>query len=110
MSNNQNNNADIISRFVKYKMYKQDYENKYNFDNVRMLIINNIYDDIETSVKNIEYVNETLISKFNFNKKFENNNNIRSIYYVGKTHYLYFYDDVKNDILDYISKILQNNL
>jgi hypothetical protein len=108
-SNNENKNADIISRFVKYKMYEQDYKNKYNFNNISMLIINNIYNDSETSVKNIDYVNETLISKFNFNKNFENNNNIRSIYYVGKTHYLYLYDDVKNDILDYISKILQNN-
>ena len=109
-ANNENNNADIISRFVKYKMYKQDYKNKYNFNNINMLILNNIYNDNETSIIDNNYINETLMSKFIFNKKFENNNNVRSIYYVGKTHYLYFYDDVKNDILDYILKILQNNL
>lgn len=102
---NTSNSADI-SRFVKYKMYEQDYKNKYDFNNINMCILNNIYNDGETSITDNDYVNETLISKFNFNKKFENNKDTKSIYYVGKTHYLYFYDDVENDIMDFISKIL----
>ena len=46
-----------------------------------MIILNNIYNDAETTIKENEYVN---------NKQFENNINIKSIYYVGKTHFLYF--------------------
>ena len=87
-------------------IYKQDLENKYNFNNINMLILNNIYHDDETSIIDSNYVNETLMSKLNFNKKFEHNKNIRSVFYVGKTHFLYFYNDVKNDIVDFIIKIL----
>lgn len=100
--------ADTISGFVKYKIYEQYRENKYNFNDINMIILNNVYNDNETSITDNNYVNDTLASKFNFNKKFENNENSRSIYYVGKTHFLYFYDDVKNDILDFIIKILHN--
>lgn len=74
-----------------------------------MLILNNIYHDKETTVKNLDYINETLISKFDFNKQFKNNKKVKSIYYVGKSHYLYFYKDVENDIIDYINKIIIKN-
>ncbi len=72
-----------------------------------MSVLNNIYHDNEVSIIDSNYVNETLLSKFNFNKKFEHNKNTRSIFYVGKTHLLYFYDDVENDIVDFIIKILK---
>jgi len=98
--------VDIISRFVKYIIYKQDFEYKYNYDNIKMIILNNIYNDEETTIKDIEYVNKTLMSKFDYNKQFENNINIKSIYYVGKTHFLYFYDGVVNDIIDNIKTII----
>ena len=98
--------ADIVSRFVKYIIYKQDFEYKYNYQNIKMIILNNIYNDEETSIKDIEYVNKTLMSKFDYNKQFENNINIKSIYYVGKTHFLYFYDGVVNDIIDNIKIII----
>ena len=89
-----------------YIIYKQDFEYKYNYDNIKMIILNNIYNDEETTIKDNEYVNKTLMSKFDYNKQFENNINIKSIYYVGKTHFLYFYDDVVNDIIDNIKTII----
>jgi hypothetical protein len=46
------------------------------------------------------------MSKFDYNKQFENNINIKSIYYVGKSHYLYFYDSVVNYIIDNIKTII----
>ena len=98
--------ADIVSRFVKYIIYKQDFEYKYNYSNIKMIILNNIYNDEETSIKDTEYVNKTIMSKFDYNKQFENNINIKSIYYVGKTHFLYFYDGVVNDIIDNIKIII----
>jgi len=52
-----------------------------------MIILNNIYNDEEITIKDIEYVNKTSMSKFDYNKQFENNINIKSIYYVGKTHF-----------------------
>ena len=36
----------------------------------------------------------------------KNNINIKSIYYVDKSHYLYFYDGVVNDIINNIKKII----
>ena len=65
-----------------------------------MIIFNNIYNDKETSITDNEYVNKTLMSKFDYNI------NIKSIYYVGKTHYLYFYDGVVNDIIDSIKTLI----
>ena len=88
-------------------MYKQNFKNKYDFKNINMLILNNIYNDSETSISSEQYIKETLMSKFNFNKQFETMKNVKSIYYVGKTHYLYFYDDVIDDIIDYINKLIK---
>ena len=98
--------VDTVSGFVKYIIYKQDFEYKYNYDNIKMIIFNNIYNDKETSITDNEYVNKTVMSKFDYNKQFENNINIKSIYYVGKTHYLYFYDGVVNDIIDSIKTLI----
>lgn len=103
---NESNQANTISRLVKYQIYKQFHESNYKFTNINMLILNNIYDDDETSISNEEYVMDTLKSKFAFNKQFKNDNKIKSIFYVGKTHYLYFYNDVVDDIIDYIHKII----
>lgn len=85
-ANGDSKSIDTISRFVKYKIYQQDYNNKYNFDNINMLILNNIYNDDEISIKDQSYVNDALQSKFDFNKKFEHHKNVKSVYYVGKTH------------------------
>jgi hypothetical protein len=71
-----------------------------------MIILNNIYNDEKITIKDTEYVNTTLMSKFDYNKQFENNINIKSIYYVGKSHFLYFYDGVINDIIDNIKTII----
>ena len=57
-----------------YIIYKQDFEYKYNYDNIKMIILNNIYNDEEITIKDNEYVNKTLMSKFDYNKQFENNN------------------------------------
>jgi hypothetical protein len=103
---NDNDSVSIVSKFVKYIIYKQYFEYKYNYDNIKMIILNNIYNDKETSIKDTEYVNTTLMSKFDYNKQFENNINIKSIYYVGKSHFLYFYDSVVNDIIDNIKTII----
>jgi len=104
---NDDKSYNIISDYIKYDIYKQSFKNKYNFENINMLILNNIYNDSELSINNQQYVNETLKSKFEFNKSFENMKNVKSIYYVGKTHFLYFYDDVVDDIIDYINKIIK---
>jgi hypothetical protein len=95
---------DTILGFVKYYIYKQSYENNYDFKHIKMLILNNIYNDDEISIKDTEYVKTTLLSKFDFNKQYENNKKHKSIYYVGKTHLLYFYDDVVDDIIKFINE------
>jgi len=105
-NNNDNESYNIISKFIQYYLYKQYFDNKYNMKNINMLILNNIYNDEEISINDKKYIDETLKAKFNFNKEFENNKNTKSIYYVGKSHYLYFYDDVVNDIIDYVKKTL----
>lgn len=100
-----NESVDIISRIVKYKMYQQSYQYDYDFSNINMLVLNNIYNDSEISINDKEYVDVTLKSKFSFNKQFENSENVKSVFYVGKTHYLYFYNDVVDDIINYINGI-----
>lgn len=37
----------------------------------------------------IKKIKSTLLSKFNYNKQLEDMKNVKSIYYIGKTHYLY---------------------
>ena len=44
-----------------------------------MIILNNIYNDEETTIKDNEYVNKTLMSKFDYNKQFENNINKKDL-------------------------------
>ena len=101
-----NTSYNIVSGFVKYIIYKQDFEFKYNYKNINMTILNNIYNDEETSIRDTEYIDTAVMSKLTYNKQFENNKNIKSIFYVGKTHFLYFYDQVVIDIIDIINKIL----
>jgi len=96
----------IISGFAKYHIYKQYYEFDYNYENIQMHILNNIYNDDETNVSDCSYGKETLLSKFNYCKQFEHMQNVKISYYVGNTHFLYFYDDVVNDIL----KIIKNDI
>ena len=54
--------------------------------------------------KSISKVDAEMIQ--DYNKQFEKNINIKSIYYVGKSHFLYFYDGVVNDIIDNIKTII----
>jgi len=56
---------DIVN--ITY-IYKQDFEYKYNYDNIKMIILNNIYNDEKTTIKDNEYVNKTLMSKFDYNE------------------------------------------
>jgi len=106
IKNNDEKSYNILSQFVKYKIYKQDLENNYNYKNINMIILNNIYNDEEISISDKEYIDSTLKSKFAYNKQFEHNKKIKSIYYVGKTHFLYFYNDVISDIIDIITNII----
>lgn len=105
--NDEKNNYNVISQFVKFSIYKQSYELKYEFNDIKkMIILNNIYNDTEIKITDQSYVKDTLMSKIDFNKQFENNKNVKSIYYVGKSHYLYFYDDVVDDIICYVKNIV----
>jgi len=61
--NIKNNNKifDIISKFVKYSIYKQNYELKYDFSIInKMIILNNIYNDSEISIRDESYIKNTL--------------------------------------------------
>jgi hypothetical protein len=105
IKNKDEDSYDILSRFIKYKIYKQYIELKF-VNNTKTFILNNIYNDEETSITNADYCNTILLSKFNYNKQFDNNINVKSIYYVGKSHFLYFFNDVVDDIIDIINKII----
>lgn len=93
-----------ISDYVKVNMYLQDSRCKYDYKNVNMYILNNIYNDDEVNVGICEYGKDTLLSKFKYCEQFKKMKNCKIKYYVGMTHYLYFFDQVKKDILKIISK------
>jgi len=98
---------NTISGLVNYHIYKQGIMNKYNYNKIKMVIMNNIYDDDEISIKDSSYVSETLIPKFIYNKQFSDMKNVKSIYYVGKSHFLYFYSDVVDDIIHNVKKFIK---
>jgi diadenosine tetraphosphate (Ap4A) HIT family hydrolase len=72
-----------------------------------MIILNNIFNNDEINIKDPSYVKETLMSKFEYNKQFENMENVKSIYYVGKSHFLYFFNDVIEDIIYNIKQFME---
>ena len=94
----------ILSGYVKYMLYRQN--NYIKHTNVKMYILNNIYNDTETQINDINYINETVVPKLDYNKYYEDNENVKSIYYVGKTHFLYFYEDVVNDMIEIVKKLI----
>jgi len=104
----KNNNKEAkskLSNIVKYFMYKQ-YNAiiiYFNFD-FPVYILNNIYHNDEINLNMDDYVKTTLIDKIKFNEQFSKNKNVKSIYYVNKTHFLYF--GMEEDILDMIKRML----
>jgi hypothetical protein len=95
----------IISGLVQYHIYQQYHKLEYDYENIQMYVLNNIYNDDEINVSDCSYGKDTLLSKFNYCKQFEHMKNVNTSYYVGKTHFLYFYDDVAKDIV----KIIENS-
>lgn len=43
----------IVSEFVKYMQYYQNYAKRYKFDNINMTILNNIYHEREKNINHI---------------------------------------------------------
>jgi broad specificity phosphatase PhoE len=103
----------LINRIVEYHQYKgymnyvrDHYHNKLLFPT---FILNNIYDDDEINIQMPDYVGTTLKWKFEFNRTQHNFYDfVKSIWYVGKKHWLYTFDDVLDDIEDIITKLIKN--
>jgi len=91
-----------ITNYFTFKQYKKTIW-KYNFP---VYILNNIYNDNEINICMDDYVKTTLKYKFDYNKKLESNPNVKSIWYVGKKHWLFVYESIENDIIDIIKKII----
>lgn len=94
-----------LSNVVEYFTFKQYKKTiwKYNFP---VYILNNIYDDSEINICMDDYVKTTLKNKFDYNKQLELNINVKSIWYVGKKHWLFVFEEIENDIIDIIKKII----
>jgi len=93
--------SNIINYFT-FKQYKKTIW-KYNFP---VYILNNIYDDDEINICMDDYVKTTLKNKFDYNKQLESNSNVKSIWYVGKKHWLFVFEEIENDIIDIIKRII----
>jgi hypothetical protein len=94
-----------ISNFVEYFTFKQHNLTIVNYS-FPVYILNNIYDDDEINICIDNYVKTTLKYKFDYNKQFLTNNNVKSIWYVGKKHWLFVFEEIENDIVDIIKKII----
>lgn len=94
-----------LSKIVEYFTFKQYKKTiwKYNFP---VYILNNIYNDSEINICIDDYVKTTLKNKFDYNKQLESNTNVKSIWYVGKKHWLFVFEEIENDIIDIIKKII----
>ena len=100
------NEFDKISRCAKYHVYKQ-YRDHILIDfNMPTYILNNIYNDGAINIHDKEYVETTLGDKILFNDQYKLNSNVKSTWYIGNTHFLYF--DFSDDIYDISKKIIDN--
>lgn len=81
-----------ISNIVTYNIFKQykktHIDKKYKFN---WFILNNIHNNSEINLSMDDYVKSTLDDKLKFNDTLEKYDNITSMYFVNKSHFLYFY-------------------
>lgn len=115
--NKFNNKKDLdakkeISNIVSYNIFKQykktsiDKKLKIKFG---WYILNNIYNNDEINLQMKDYVETTLDDKIKFNEKINNEHqSIKSMYFINKTHFLYF--DITDIILDVIKIILWKDI
>jgi len=106
------NEKEIRSKISKYVMYKQFEQYKKTKTKVVFpcLILNNIYDDPEINITNDAYTRSTLKWKMEYNREAQKLMNVKSIWYVGKTHWLHTFDDVVKDMIKFINDTIDNHV
>lgn len=94
-----------LSKIVQYHQYKQypKTEIKFHFPTY---ILNNIYDDDDINIDMHDYTTKTLKWKIEFNRDCEKHKNVKSVWYVGKEHWLYTFNDVVSDMIGFINDAL----
>lgn len=95
----------LLANLVEYYQYKQHNKTHIQF-NFPVHILNNIYNDNDINLSTSGYIETTLSWKIQFNKELESKKNIKSSWYVGKTHWLYTDDTVVSDMMKIITDMM----
>ncbi|VBB18697.1 histidine phosphatase family protein [Yasminevirus sp. GU-2018] len=94
----------ILRRIVDLLLFKQHRSvNMINLE-VPTVIMNNIYHNAEINLDMLDYVQNTLKDKIEFNEELKKNKHIVSRYYVNKTHFLYI--GMEDEIVDLVKTMI----
>jgi broad specificity phosphatase PhoE len=97
-----------ISKYVMYKQFEQYKKTKTKLT-FPCLILNNIYNDSDVPITNCQYTGSTLRWKMEYNADAQKLINAKSIWYVGKKHWLHMFNDVVKDIIHFVNDTIDNH-
>lgn len=96
-----------LSKFVTRTQFSQ-YKKTNQKLRVPVYILNNIYNDQEINISDTNYVSHALKWKLDYNDYAQKNYGAKSIWYVGKKHWLYTFEDVVKDIIRIINEMIDS--
>lgn len=98
-----------IKRYVMHRQFEQ-YEKTKTKLMFSCLILNNIYNDEDIPITDCVYTGSMLRWKMEYNTEALKQMNAKSIWYVGKKHWLHIFDDVVKDIVQFVNDTIDNHV